>query len=43
MTELECDAAVWFAQDAGDDEFDTVHIRRDLKFVTFCNPSDRGL
>lgn len=38
LTELECDAAVWFARDAGEDEFDSVNIRRVLKFVPFRNP-----
>jgi len=38
LSELECESALWFAKNAGEDERDSVNIRRVLKFVPFRNP-----
>ena len=38
LTQVECDAALWFAEGAGPGERDSTNIRRVLKFVPFRNP-----
>lgn len=38
MSDLECEAAIWFAASAGDDARDSADVRRVLKFVPFRNP-----
>jgi len=38
LSEVECSAAVWFAEHAAPEDFDSVNVRRVLKFVPFRNP-----